>query len=397
MTFCLGETMADPSVRSLAHLQDSASTARVLNLLRTWKRHGRETEYLANPLFENGLLNRSIILKHRLRRHELELFGDGRQTATKVIIPIDSTDLKLGGWSLLVGQENFESATEAMFGGLTPDDDEMLQILDQLPSLDPFLLREHLKRNDRNPARIYFEISDADLARMISFVEGEVRRLIDLCFAGAGSNVNRDEGVARLVRKILSISVDADTEPLRLTLRLAKPEYQEGVFCWKGFLYYKWTLSQVLPDVREVVKAITEIKPRGPIDAESKIYLAKTRETLRRSVMRICDTAKRSILIYDTAFESLIGGQPTAFRDFLLSAPAMFTELGERLGAVNHIISFWNFRFPRGRTNPIGVEELIDIFNDFEASLSFTQTPSRESRVGKVPIIGEDAPQLRTA
>ena len=347
--------MADASVRSLAHLQDSASTARVLNLLRTAKRHGDEAEYLEAPLFKNSILNRSIILKHRLRRNELELFYDGRQTATKIIIPVDGRDLKLGGWSLLVGQANLAAAADAMFGGLDPQDEELLEVLDQIPSLDPFLLREHLKRHDRFPARVYFEISDADIARMMIFVEGEIQKLIDLCYAGSGSS-GRDGG-SRLVKKILSITVDNDTEPLRLTLRLAKPEYQEGVFCWKGFLYYKWTLNQSLPGVRDVIKAIVEARPHGSMDSESKVYLAKTRESLRRSILRICDTAKDSIQVYDNAFDSLIGGHPQAFRDFLLGAPSMFTDLGERLGAINHIVSFWNFRFPKGRPKLISAEE----------------------------------------
>jgi len=77
----------------------------------------------------------------------------------------------------------------------------------------------------------------------------------------------------------------------------------------------------------------------------------------------------------------------------------MFTDLGERLGAVNHITSFWNFRFPKGRPGRIGVEELIDIFSDFEASLSFTVTTSasRVSRVGQVGVIGEEPLQLKSA
>ena len=363
--------MADPSVRSLAHLQDSASTARVLNLLRTSRRHATQPDYLANPFFQHPILNRSIILKHRLRRNELELFGDGRQTATKIIVPIDSSDLRLGGWSMFVGQTGSEAAADAMFGGLSADDEAMLEILDALPSLDPFLLREHLKRHDRHPARIYFEISDADISQMIKFVEGEIQKLIDLCFGGAATSARREEGGSRLVKKILSIAVDNDTEPLRLTLRLAKQEYQEGVFCWKGFLYYKWTLARAMPSGREVVKAISEAKPNGSIDSESKVYLAKTRETLRRSIMRICGTARQTIEVYDTAFDGLVGGQPQAFRDFLLSAPDMFTDLGERLGAINHITSFWNFRFPKGRPKKISADELIDIFADFEASLSF--------------------------
>ena len=39
---------------------------------------------------------------------------------------------------------------------------------------------------------------------------------------------------------------------------------------------------------------------------------------------------------------------PKTFRDFLLSAPHMFLELGEKLGAISHIVSFWRYRFPTG-------------------------------------------------
>lgn len=368
--------MADKSVRNLAHLQNTASTARVLNLLRIWKRRGDDAEYVAKPFFRNPVLNRAIILKHRLRRDELELFFDGRQTATKLIFPIDGNDLKLGGRSVFIGQTSFDPVMEAMFGEtwLTETDDrQMLEILDQLPSLDPFLLREHLKRHNRHPARIYFEVSDADIARMITFVESEIQKLIDLCFSGAAA-AGREGSGSRLVKKILSITVDSDTEPLRLTLRLDKGEYQEGVFCWKGFLYYKWTLAETMPGIGKVIAAIGTARPRGPMDADAKTYLEKSRESLKRSILLICETAQRSLKVYDNAFASLIDGKPTAFRDFLLSAPDMFTDLGERLGAVNHIVSFWNFRFPQGRLPVVTAEELMDIFSDFESSLSFQET-----------------------
>jgi hypothetical protein len=366
--------VTDKSVRNLAHLQNSASTARVLNLLRIAKRRGEDTEYLEKPFFRNPVLNKSIILKHRLRRDELMLFNDGRQTATKVIIPIDGNDLKLGGRAIFVQQIGYEAQMEAVFGDTwisEVDDQQMLELLDTLPSLDPFLLREHLKRHNRFPARCYFDVSDGDIARMIRFVESEIQKLIDLCFAGGDGR--REGSGSRLVKKILSIAVDEETEPLRLTLRLDKRDYQEGVFCWKGFLYYKWTLNETLPNIERVMASIGTARARGPMDTDAKLYLEKSRDSLRRSIRLICETAQKSLAYYDSAFDSLIGGQPQAFRDFLLSAPAMFTDLGERLGAVNHIVSFWSYRFPHGRLPVVTAEELMDIFSDFECSLSFQE------------------------
>jgi hypothetical protein len=375
--------VTEKSIRSLAHLQNSASTARVLNLLRLTNLHANDPEHKRRPFFHNRELNRSIILKHRLRRDELELFTDRRQTATKVILPIDCTDLRVGGRSVFVGQPRFEQALASAFGDtwVTDSDDlQMLSFLDELPSLDPFLMREHLRRRGREPARCYFEVSEADTARMLRFVEVEIQRLIDLCFASAEGA--RTQGGLRLARKILSISVDSDTDPLRVTLKMDRAEYQEGVFCWKGFLYYKWTLAETMPAINRVAEAIATARPRGQVGIDERAYLEKARGSLRRSILRICETARRSLQVYDQAFAKLVDGQPQAFREFLLEAPSRFVDLGERLGAVSHITSFWSFRFPQGRLPVISSEELVDIFTDFEASLAFCDP-------GRVPTTDE--------
>ena len=380
--------MNDRTVRNLAHLEESASTARVLNLLRVYRRQRNNPAYNDNPLFQSPTLNRAIILKHRLRRNERDLFFDARKSATKIIIPIDGAELKLGGRFVFVNQINYDNMMADFLGDIWSTnraDHDLLAIIDGLPSLDPFLLREQLRRHGRDPARCYFEISDADMSRMFGFVEGEVQKLINLCYADGEAPAAKTEAEerrgSRLVQKILSATVDGETEPLRLTLRLEKREYQEGVFCWKGFLYYKWTLSEALPDVTRVADAISSVKPRGGSDAETLAHIDKTRTALRQSILGALEAARKSLRFYDAAFDGLIGGRPQAFREFLLSAPAMFCDLGERLGAVNHIVSFWNFRFPQGKLPTVTGPELIDILVDFEESLSFTENAATAQRL----------------
>lgn len=47
-------------------------------------------------------------------------------------------------------------------------------------------------------------------------------------------------------------------------------------------------------------------------------------------------------------------GQPQAFDEFLLKVPNMFKDLGDRLGGVPHIISFWRFPGIATRAGPRG-------------------------------------------
>ena len=70
--------------------------------------------------------------------------------------------------------------------------------------------------------------------------------------------------------------------------------------------------------------------------------------------------------IYDNSFKDLVEKQtPKTFRDFLMSAPHLFLELGEKLGAISHIVSFWRYRFPKDTPVNIDAEELAVIFHDF--------------------------------
>ena len=372
---------SDRSIRSLVALQSNASTARTLNLFDVWKRHGESEEYRAKPFFNSPALNHSIIVKHRLRNHERYDFHEERVSATKVILPIDLTDLRAGARSFFVGQRGYEDVIDelvSVYGVTDPHDNDLLQILDSLPSLDPFLMRERLKGAGFNPARCYFDLTDADSARMFNFVRQEVAPLIGISFDDMDARLN--ENTAKLATKILANAGDAELEPLRQGMGMGRPEFEEGVFCWKGFIYYKWTLSELLPKVRPVANEIASVGPTGPVEDGDKTYILEARGRLVRAISKACETVRATLKVYDDSYADLTrNGRPQSFRDFLLKAPGLFYELGERLGAVHHIVSFWRFRFPHGERTKIGAEELVDLLADFEASLSFDSSDSTAS------------------
>jgi hypothetical protein len=361
------------SVRNLSYLERSASTARVLNLHATERRSRHDPDHGARPLFQHSLLNKGIYLKHRVRPNEQELFEDGRSVAIKILLPIDPKDLRLGGRYVFLGERSFDRVVEGVFGaslGADKRDRKLLELLDSIPSLDPFLLREHLRRHGIEASPCYFDLSEADTKAIFRFVEEQLQPLIGLSLKGdIGFN---GEG-ERLVKKMLAGDTGAELEPLRLVLRLQHNQFAEGVFCWKGFLYYKWALREVLEKIPLILKQIATVHPQGPQTPAVRTYIEQARETVRGGVLDACEAVRRILNVYDEAFRGLIErGEPQAFRDFLLAAPERFIELGDRLGAINHLVSFWSFRFPHGARPAISGEELSDLFLDFEQGLSFT-------------------------
>lgn len=363
----------DRSSRSLRALERTASTSRVLNLLAIANSHGAAEDWAEQPLFSNRVLNASILLKHRLRADETYLFDDYTTCATKIIIPFERSDLALGGQSFFVGQRGWlDLLREACADSRSLDHDVgVLRLMDRLPSLDPFLLREHLRRHGHNVAACYFAISPADLEAMHGYVSLQVEELIRLAYSNAetGSATH----TASLVRALLSTEIDERLEPLRATLKLEGEDFREGVFSWKGFLYYKWMLSSLQPQLRVVSEEIGTLTVSGHRDAETKLYLDSARRRLRGAIGSQQRQIDRTLDVYVRAFSGLTRkGQPLAFRNFLLDAPRLFLSLGEKVGAVSHIASFWRYRFPAGQASTASVDEVVDIFQDFETSLGET-------------------------
>ena len=270
-----GRRSTNRAVRSLVHLSANASTARTLNLITVWERWGQDADYARLPFFESPVLNRSIIVKHRLRHYERDTFQFDRSSATKVILPIDPTDLNVGARSFFVGQKGYEVFLEELAAATTASaamTTGCCGCWTPLPSLDPFLMRERLKKEGFSPARCYFDLTDADMVRMFQFVRDEVAPLIGMSF-GDVSALNEKTG--KLATKILANASDAELEPLRQGLDMSKPDFEEGIFCWKGFIYYKWTLGDLLPRVRPVAAQLSSIKPTGLMtDDERELHPA---------------------------------------------------------------------------------------------------------------------------
>ncbi len=361
----------DRSYRSLAGLERTASTSRVLNLAAVASQNVGDPDYEASPFFRAATLNGAVIIKHRLRTDEQYIFERSKKISTKVIIPFERTDLSLGGRSLFVGQRGWTELLNQLRG--TQEDEArdiaLLEALDELPSLDPFLLREHLRRRDFKIANCYFAISPADLERMQRFVSSEISKLVDLAYGNKDGKANSN--ISKLVSLLLSGQDDTRLEPLRLTLGLEGENFREGIFSWKGFLYYKWVLTSLWPELREVIAELTEIKVVGPRDYEMMNQVKDVGSRVNQAILGQVRKVRVTLQVYDDAFAELTQqSNPVAFRNFLLKSPEMFLSLGERTGMVSHIASFWRYRFPKGRGLQIELDELFDILQDFHQGLA---------------------------
>ncbi|MGE0046094.1 MAG: hypothetical protein AB7J28_10310 [Hyphomonadaceae bacterium] len=358
------------STQDLSQVRESGSTTRVLNLALTFERFSATEDYKEKPLFKNRRLNKALILKHTIRANERELIRKHGTTATKIVLPFSTSELKLGGASIFIGQHNWEGLLKEAVGGSDEHgfgtDLEVLRIIDELPSFDPFLLRERLRRSGHDPARCYFDLSEADSGRMRRFVEKEIGRLVELAFAKDGM---APAGLsARMAEKLMTDETAKSLDPLRTTLQLSGDEYREGVFAWKGFLYYNWLTGEFAPRLADLARQIVSMKVMRTTPDERE-QLAAMRKRVVDLLGAASGRVRGGLRSYNEAYEELAAGKPAAFRDFLLKAPALFLSVGEAISVITHIESFWRFRFPDNKQLICEAEEALEIFREFDTAL----------------------------
>ncbi len=370
-------------IRNLANLSKTWSSSRVLNLSKIFINFRESEDYNKRPLFENSALNRAIILKHTLRLDERMLFPNNRHTVTKIILPYDPYDLRLGGRSFFYKQVHFEELMRSYLSITDTGknrDAKVLKCIDELPSLDPFLLREQLHKNGFDPAGVYFQISPTDLQAMGQFTAAQIEQLVSAAFGpdfkGAAN---------KLGKKILSDQLDKALAPLRLTLQMSEEEFYEGIMCWRGFLYYKWCHLQLQDGIREVLSGLSGYRPQMGYDENLKVYIKKTRPKLARAIVVAIADAGKTLEIYDHVYRALaVKRDPEPFRQFLLNGSELFSELGQKIGVLNHVVSFWKFRMTKAVSNtakPLHSIEFADILMDFEAGL-FNKLPTERPYSG---------------
>lgn len=358
-------------VRNLANLGETASTSRVLNLAQISLDSARDKEYQLKRFFRDSQLNKCILVKHTLRANERDLFGRSKRTATKIILPFDVSDLKLGGRSIFVNQVGFDAFCRAFFNIddiHSNSDVQLLRLLDQLPSLDPFLVREHLSRNGYKPGACYLRISPFDVQRMVGFANAEIERLVLTAF---GEGFSGEAGL-KLAGKILADELDKELAPLRAVLSMTEEEFSDGIFSWRGFLYFKWRHLELQEEMRRVLEGLATYQPIGAADEALKEYLREVRPRLARRIVTAISAVGRTLNVYDQAYHALVSGENAGpFRRFLLDGPELFFELGENIGILSHIGSFWGYRMNKSMDDKrLTPTEYSDILADFEESLS---------------------------
>jgi hypothetical protein len=380
-----------------ADAQAMASSARVLNLAELTNRldqardaaHKKAAEEAeaagiaevppretGGEFFHNPTLNRAVIIKHRLSEDDRRRMLDGEAiVGTKVFIRYNSRDaFDQSGKYMFLGEKSSEAIFREHFGldpKRNPKDERdvnLLRILHKLPSLDPFLLRDRLLREDFGIDESYFRLSRTESEKLRSQVIREFYPLAESAFKNAG-DISKLSGL--IVDKMWEATDLRVLKPMMDAMEIEFSQAGEIFFAWKGFVYYKLMLARLSVGF---AKFITGLNAAQPVNLPTDVVKQEI-EVLRPRVAKGLRTeyehASKQIEEYNHAYrhEMIRLGQPKNFTAFLRNAPRRFERMGASVAAIDHAQTMWLSRFGNQKTPFVPGLVFLDILRDFADGL----------------------------
>lgn len=376
----LGKSTASANLKRIVQ---GGTSFRILDLYSIHRRFRHKSDHGNLPFFYNRRLNTAFLIKHTARKHERPYLVTDNPVVTKVIVPVTTSDLAMGGHSFFVEERVFEPKLREFIGQDSNElayshDLERLRDLAALPSFDPFLLSNRFRDHDSPVADLYFNISDQDLEKMEGYVADQVADMVNLAFNKVDVSPDDDgarKRAIRFARYILAGEEDERFDQLQHALDLDESKYRAAIFGWKGILYYRWRISDEKDALRRFLIAINDLVVTGMTQSERFMI-----DEIRRDI--ISETRKRwrslqTIMAeYETEYGRFAtGGDPRAIRHILLKAPEFFAELGHDLSAVSHVTTYWDYWCGRREEETMPARDAMDIFPGFLRSLTRDRGP----------------------
>lgn len=331
------------------------------------------------PLFRNKYLNNCIVLKiiAQVRKHQRRTFT----TDTLLYFPYNASNIYEGGDSVLFS----DAKREAMLRhkcGFDPDDpaqlddiehdNRLLEMLADIPTLDPFLLREKAMQMDVageiNPA--YFNLTPEEWSTFQAPIREKIDALVRKALGVTHSLETSDiaEHVSNFLDKIWEARDIENIEAFVDSMEIPRDHAPELFFAWKAICYYQAQSRSIEPSLKKLFQWIGNPSTALPID------LMTLREELRDQIDAEISLLKQRMREYYKETESILGiyedsyqqfiekGNPGPFKRFLGDAQEQFLSLAACLSANAHAINLLEDQIRRGGAQVYTVQhrELLD-------------------------------------
>jgi len=324
------------------------------------------------PLFRTEALNHCIISKEVVPSHLRDVMRP-HQLATKIHFPYSEESLygrdqTVGGRSVYVGETRYSEILWAQFlEGRDVDDAAqdlgVFQMLDELPSLDPFLIRDKFAIAGTPIDEAYLQIPLAEWKAIRVSIIDRFRPLARIAFQDNRISAGELERATLVLVEKMWEAIDLDAlRPLTMALRVDTQDAGALYYAWKGIVYYDFKVGTLLKEIDQLRDALDRL-------ARTRQARLRVGETMtnwqvpRVRIDRFADDLSAVMKRYHRAYDDffLHGGNPSEFRRFFAIAEDLFYFLGSSIAVLDSCVEQYRAYRRRDETS---APALIDLWQD---------------------------------
>lgn len=293
--------------------------------------------------------------------------------ATFLYIPFDIEAIAGGGNSLDLSVAR--GRTEALYnltgfrwedeGRAIARDRRLIELIEELPSLDPFLLRDRLETDGIKAPEAYFEISDSEFQEIKKYIlnkfEPITTRVVDPASPKAA------EITEQFIMKLWE-GKDLDyLAPITQVFRINPEQAGEIYYSWKGVTYYEFQYKR---GQRTLLGFADWLHTKGAVP--SHYVKSEIRQELEEKVRQVTTAFARHLKnsseilrIYNQAYEDLFvrGGDARPFIEFLKDSSTLFWDIAASISAMNHGVAVWRQHTAKSRDGKLAADDLTKLLS----------------------------------
>lgn len=331
------------------------------------------------PLFRNKYLNHCIVLKviTTARRNRQRV----HHTDTLIYFPYNASNIYEGGDSVLYSDPNRDAQLRHKCGFDPEDpsqheaiehDQQVLALLADIPTLDPFLLREKALQmevaDEIHPA--YFNLTQDEWTAFQTPIREKIDALVRKAL-GVTHNLETSDIAAHVTNFLDKIweARDIDTiEGFVDSMALPRERAPELFFAWKAICYYQAQTRALEPALKRLFQWIGDPRTALPIDLvtlrkELRDQIDAELQLLKQRMREYYRATTAIIDRYEDSYRRFIAhDNPDPFKRFLGDAQDQFQSLAACLSANAHAVNLIEDQWRRGGPQVYAVQhrELLD-------------------------------------
>lgn len=327
-------------------------------------------------LFETRSLNYSIFIKEPARGNQPGTFAPapGKTLRTRIYFPYNRDRPGEGGVSIDSRDPRLDEALQGVAGldkKARPEtydhDKKIIRILDELPSLDPFLLKDRFRQATLEVPAAYLHIQPAEWEAIRTFVHDQFMIVAHVIFPGQDEQMA--EKAEQLTQQLWDLRDLDHLAALTKVFGLDPQRTEEIFYSWKGVIYYDYDYDRLKPKISALFTWFDQgSAPKDFCKPEVERELGRRRTAIKNFIKSAVGETEKHISAYHRCFDLFFRERKTAsdFVHFLQSAPRNFYSLGEAISKLSHSIVLWDRgtqNFP-GRLLPS--DSLLELFGFIE-------------------------------